>query len=107
METAVSVLSREGGCIPGHGGWVTLLPGHRGNMCIYITLRPSPPVLSLPVTEGQVVGGATPGTGCVRCKYILGITGNIDPTHIIIVMKYTLIANNKHLLNATQRQKQR
>ena len=65
LETAVSVLSREGGCIPGHGGWVTLVPGHthmtQGEYVYLYHPRLLYSVLSLPVTEGQVVGGATPG----------------------------------------------
>ena len=79
------------------------MPGHTGGICVFIS--PSPPVLSLPVTEGQVVGGAIPGTRSVRCKYILGITGLIDTHQLYVVTIVTKsvgllsLLNCKHLLN--------
>ena len=78
----MSVLGREGGCIPGHGGWVTLVPGHthmtQGEYVYLYHPRPHS-CTSCTLTSGH--GGSSGGrgdTGHRACevyvsKYILGI----------------------------------
>ena len=60
LETAVSVLSREGGWRVGHTG-AGSHAHDTGGICVFISPSLLYSLLSLPVTEGQVVGGTTPG----------------------------------------------